>query len=72
MHPRSKPKEIAVVVHLHYNNLWPEFAEKLPDFPVDFDLLVTITKQNELLAEQIERQFAGATVEKIGNKGRDI
>ena len=63
---------IAVVLHLHYGDLWSEFSEKLMNFPQEFDLFITLTRANCLLENQIESQFPGVHIHIVENRGRDI
>ena len=65
----------AMVMHLFYTDLWPEFAETLERQTVDFDLYVTLTyrgKETEELAERIRAQYPKAYVLTLPNRGRDI
>ena len=65
----------AVVVHIYYPDLWPEFAETLHRLRLDFDLYVTITyrgEESDDLSAQIRADFPDAWVMAVPNKGRDI
>ena len=70
----------AIVVHLYYHDLWPEFAAVLRRLDVRFDLFVTITVRAKdedqveatALAVMIETDFPGAQVFQMRNHGRDI
>lgn len=65
----------AVVAHVFYPDLWPEFAETLARLEIDHDLYVTLTyrgDETDELAEQIRTDFPGALVVPLENRGRDI
>lgn len=65
----------AVVAHVYYPDLWPEFAERLKTLPIDYDLYVTLTyrgEESDGLAEEIRAEFPNALVVPITNRGRDI
>ena len=64
---------IAVVLHLHYADLWPELRDKILNIPEPFDLLVSLHEQAaEQIAALIHQDFPGACVLKFENRGRDI
>ncbi len=69
--PRSAPTT-AVVLHLHYPDLWPEFATALGGLPSAADLYVSLTKQAVPVRDAILAQFPGATIVEVDNRGRDI
>lgn len=65
----------AVVAHVYYPDLWPEFAATLKGLPIDFDLYVTLTyrgEESDELADNIRAAFPNAVVVPITNRGRDI
>ena len=70
----------AIVIHLYYHELWPEFAAVLRKLEFRFDLYATVTIKAEDgdltgaadLARQIEADFPGAQVFQMRNHGRDI
>ena len=65
----------AIVVHVYYPDLWPEFAETLQRLPIDFDLYVTVTyrgEETEAFIPQIRADCPTAWVMMVPNKGRDI
>lgn len=65
----------AVVMHIYYPDLWPEFAETLRRLTLDFDLYVTLTyrgDETEDLAREIRGEFPCATVIPLENRGRDL
>lgn len=65
----------AVVAHVYYPDLWPEFADQIRALDIDYDLYVTLTyrgDESDELADQIRQDFPGATVVCVPNRGRDI
>ncbi|KPQ20741.1 MAG: Rhamnan synthesis protein F [Rhodobacteraceae bacterium HLUCCA24] len=73
--PDRTRKRFAVVMHLYYPELWPEFARDLARLDVEHDVFVTLTyrgEQTEELAEEIRAQFPDAVVQPVENRGRDI
>ena len=70
MKPRGR---IAVVVHLYYPELWPEFRDALGAIPEPFDLFVTLTKgHSDDAAEWIRTDVPEAQLVILDNLGRDI
>ncbi|QIZ82687.1 Rhamnan synthesis protein F [Thalassovita gelatinovora] len=70
--PRAR---FALVAHVYYPEIWPEFAERIGQLPIDADLFVTLTyrgKESDDLAKEIQAQFPAATVLPVVNRGRDI
>lgn len=70
--PRAR---FAVVAHVYYPDLWPEFAQTLAALKIDFDLYVTLTYRGESsdeLTEEIRTAFPSAVVVPVANRGRDI
>jgi lipopolysaccharide biosynthesis protein len=71
-----RPKaRFAVLAHVYYPDLWPEFADRLSTLDIDHDLFVTLTwrgAETEKLCAKIKKQFSGAQVFCLPNKGRDI
>lgn len=73
-HP-TQPAPVAVVLHLYYHEMWPEFAAALAQQSFAFDLYVTLTGNPEDTVElqaQIRTAFPGARVWALPNHGRDI
>ncbi len=62
----------AVVLHLHYPDLWPEFALALRGLPTAVDLYVSLTAQALAARDAILAQFPDATIVEVENRGRDI
>ncbi|MBZ4023552.1 glycosyl transferase family 1 [Rhodobacter sp. TJ_12] len=73
---RDRPRaRFAVVAHVYYPDLWPEFAARLNALEIDYDLFVTLTyrgAETDELAEEIGAAFPQATVVQVANRGRDI
>ncbi|MCX7568053.1 glycoside hydrolase family 99-like domain-containing protein [Sulfitobacter sp. F26169L] len=67
--------DVAVVMHIYYPDLWPEFRAKIGRLDIEHDLFVTLTyrgDETEELAAQIREEFPDATVVPLENRGRDI
>ncbi|MEQ9692872.1 glycoside hydrolase family 99-like domain-containing protein [Shimia sp. SDUM112013] len=65
----------AIVMHLYYPDLWPEFAETLERLEFDYDLYVTLTyrgEETDELAKEISSDYPNAVVAMMPNRGRDI
>lgn len=68
---RRAPLNIAVVVHLYYHHLWPEFAAYIRNVPAPFALFVTIPEGSPA-APAILADFPHASVRQVPNVGRDV
>ena len=62
----------AIVVHIYYEETWPDFAEVLKRLTIAFDLIVTTVPGREGLIETVKRDFPWAEVEAMENRGRDV
>jgi len=65
----------AIVVHIYYAELWPEFEKILRSLPIKFDLFVTLTyrgKVTEDCERLVSQAFPNAIVVQTENRGRDI
>ena len=62
----------AVVIHLYYRDLWPEFEFYLRRLRQPFHLLVTTTEADAALCARIRRVFVDSEVVVLENRGRDI
>ena len=71
-HASVKNNERAVILHLHYNELWPNIREYLIRSinNCGFDLYVSVTSAS--VAKKVLEDFPGAYVELVENRGRDI
>src|SRR3984893_2288749 len=70
MTPRGR---IAVVLHLYYPELWPEFRDALSALSEPFDLFVTLTTgYSDQAADWIRADYPSAQIVTLENHGRDI
>ncbi|GLR66623.1 hypothetical protein GCM10010909_13030 [Acidocella aquatica] len=63
---------IAVALHLHYDDLWPEIETQLKRWNVAFTLFLSITHENPELVDRIQSAFPGSVVRVVENSGRDV
>ncbi len=63
--------DVAVVIHLYYEDQWPEFQEKLKNLPGDFTLYVT-TNPESRIHDVIHKTHPEAIVQPVPNLGRDV
>jgi len=72
--PMDAPQwpSIAVVVHLHYVELWPEIAGLLRGWGRPLRLLASLTREDAAARAQILADFPDAAIEVVDNKGRDV
>ena len=63
---------VAVVVHLYYDETWPDISEVLKRLPFPFDLIVTTVPGREGIVEAVRRDFPRADIEVMENRGRDV
>jgi Rhamnan synthesis protein F len=69
------PAPVAIVLHLFYHDMWPEFAAALKPQRFAHDLYVTITgtqAETAALRARIHQQFPQARIWAMPNHGRDI
>ena len=65
--------KVAVLVHLFYPDLWDEIAGWLKNIPIDFDLIVSVPRENaERLRAIVLRTHPQAQVIDVPNVGRDV
>ena len=69
--PAVEPK-IAVALHLHYPDLWPEFEALLEATDRQFQLFLTLTRPDADLAQRVQARFPGAEITVYENRGRDV
>jgi rhamnan synthesis protein F len=62
----------AIVVHIYYEDTWPDIAEVLKRLTIPFDLIVTTVPGRERLIEAVRRDFPHADIEAMENRGRDV
>jgi len=70
--PERPGPSTAVALHLHYAELWPEIAYLLKQWRTRFQLIVTLTREDDTLAGGISADFRGAKVDVVENRGRDV
>jgi lipopolysaccharide biosynthesis protein len=63
---------IAVVLHLHYPDLWPEFQALLEAIDRPFHLILTLTRADAAFEERVKAGFRDAEIIVYDNRGRDI
>ena len=70
----SKPRgRIAVVIHVYYEDLWPELSDAIANIEEVFDLFVTVTEScSEEFREKLAKTWPFAYVLIVKNFGRDI
>ena len=66
------PNPVAVVVHIYYDDTWPDIAGALKRLSIPFDLIVTTVPGRERLIEAVRHDFPHADIETIENRGRDV
>ena len=66
------PIPVAVVVHVYYEDTWPDIAGALRGLTIPFDLIVTTVAGRERLVETIRRSYPRADIEIVENRGRDV
>ena len=64
--------DVAVVVHIYYEDTWPDIAGALRGLTVPFDLIVTTVAGRERLIETITQAYPRADIEVVENRGRDV
>ena len=64
--------ETAVVVHIYYEDTWPDIAGALRGLTAPFDLIVTTVAGREPLIERISQAYPHADIEVVENRGRDV
>ncbi len=63
---------IAVALHLHYVELWPEISGLLRRWGRPLRLFVSLTRDDALARARIMSDFPDASVECVENRGRDV
>jgi lipopolysaccharide biosynthesis protein len=65
--------KVAIVVHLFYAELWREIAGWLRNVPIDFDLYVSVPRENAAaLCNLVLHSHPQAKVQTVPNVGRDV
>ena len=68
----ASPAAVAVVVHIYYEDTWPDIAGALRGLTIPFDLIVTTVAARERLIETIGQAYPHAHIEVAENRGRDV
>jgi lipopolysaccharide biosynthesis protein len=63
---------IAVVVHLYYHDIWPEFEDALRRLDTPFHLIVTLNEFDPALDARMRACLGRCQVVVYPNKGRDV
>ena len=61
----------AIVIHLFYEDLWPEFEAVIRHIDVPFTLFVTLRPESTF-GDKIRKNFPAAIVTPVPNLGRDV
>lgn len=65
-------KRILTHVHLYYVEMWSEIKERLSNITVDYDLFITLIKENEPLCRDILNFKNDAVIQVTDNRGFDV
>lgn len=69
----KKRRDIAVLLHLHYTDMWEEIITYLDNFGDNkFDLYISITNTEEEIVDRILAVYPKANIFLFDNRGRDI
>ena len=68
----KKNSDYAVVIHLYYTESWSLLFESISRLNTNFDLFVTIPKQNKFFISQIKKDIKNSKVILVPNQGRDV
>lgn len=69
---RRGSARVALVVHLHYPEVWPELAEACANAGSAADLLVSLTPAAASAAPAIRARFPHAEIRAVENRGYDV
>ena len=70
---RSDNTTLAVVIHLFYVDNWRLFVQKMTNLnKYQFDIFVTIPKENNYFKKEILNTYPKATIIVVPNRGRDV
>lgn len=70
---RTKGVDTAVMIHLYYTDLWPDFENHLKNLDSEtYDLYITIPKKNEYIHDDILKFDKNAHISIVPNRGRDV
>ncbi|MCT7580162.1 glycoside hydrolase family 99-like domain-containing protein [Aliarcobacter butzleri] len=69
----KKEKNIAVILHIHYTDVWEDINKYLSNLnEFGFDLYVTVTNVDNNIIENILHSYKNANIVIVENRGRDI
>jgi lipopolysaccharide biosynthesis protein len=69
----KKTADLAVAVHVFYENEWKYIRNKLKNLDgTPYDLFITLPEKNLHLIKSIKRYHQNATINVVPNRGRDI
>jgi lipopolysaccharide biosynthesis protein len=63
---------IAIAIHLHYVDLWPEIETLLGRWRTPFKLFLTLTSPHEALEQRIRAKYSDYEIRIVENSGRDV
>ena len=64
--------KVVVLAHVHYPELWPDISDRFVRIPMQFDLVVTVTRgAAESAIPSIKRHHPDAQILVVPNRGRD-
>ncbi|HVY19274.1 MAG TPA: rhamnan synthesis F family protein [Bauldia sp.] len=75
MHPPLLPAgepRFVIVLHLYYEDLWPEFEHFLSRIRLPFRLIITTPHGAPIFADAARRAFPSARIATLPNRGRDV
>jgi len=67
-------KDLAVFVHIYYEEMWNDIHNHIKEIPIKFDLYISITKNKDRsqLLKNITARYPNANVKLIPNVGSDV
>jgi lipopolysaccharide biosynthesis protein/SAM-dependent methyltransferase len=68
--PASRRSDAALIIHLHFTDLWSELSEAVRSLAQSVDIYATATSLEA--AKAIVADFPDASIELVDNRGRDI
>lgn len=69
----KKHNDIAVILHVHYTDIWDEIDSYLSNFgSIGFDLYVTTTSTDSGIVGKIRSKYPNADISLVDNRGRDV
>ena len=70
-HTLVQKSDIAVLIHVHYMDIWPSISDSLKQIrQTKFDLYITVT--SSCIIERILSEYPDAHIKLVDNRGRDI